>query len=108
MEGLQLYGADTMVKNQQAYMINPVTVKILKDWPKQFVVIGDDAGDPFCIDLSQISNKNAPVYTSIHGQGYWEFQKHSLSFTEFLKEIAARQELDNRCCNSSNKTPGIY
>lgn len=83
-QGLFLYGADDLIKNQNGYSFNPVTGEIIKDWPSNYVVIADAGADPYCID---ITNNDAPVYTSFHGVGKWEFEKYTDSFIDFLKEI---------------------
>ena len=85
--GLNFYGASTLIKSQNGYAFNPITNKIIEDWPTNFVVIADSGADPFCIDISQIKDNDAPVYTSIHGTGKWEFELYTDSFLAFLKEL---------------------
>ena len=38
-------------------------------------------------NISDITNNDAPIYTSMHGNGEWEFEKYSDSFVDFLKDI---------------------
>lgn len=83
-QGLWLYGADDLIKNQAGYSYNAITGEIADDWPENFVVIADAGSDPYCIDIN--SNDGA-IFTSIHGMGEWEFEKYSDSFIDFLKEL---------------------
>ncbi|MFD2556206.1 SMI1/KNR4 family protein [Sphingobacterium tabacisoli] len=87
-QGLHLYGASELLKRQEGYSFNPVTNQIIDEWPKNLVVIADAGADPYCIDLSQIKENDAPVYKSTHGTGVWEFELYTDSFLIFLKEIA--------------------
>lgn len=87
-QGLHLYGASELLKRQEGYSFNPVTNQIIDEWPKNFVVIADAGADPYCIDISQIKDNDAPIYKSTHGAGVWEFELYADSFLTFLKEIA--------------------
>ncbi len=84
-QGLWLYGADNLIQNQAGYAYHGITQEIFTDWPKEFVVIADDGGDPYCID---INDPKGAIYTSMHGMGQWEFEKYTDSFTDFLKILA--------------------
>jgi hypothetical protein len=86
-QGLNLYGADDLIKSQNGYSFNPITTEILEDWPSNYIVIADAGADPYCIDITNITNNDAPIYTSMHGNGKWEFEKYSDSFIDFLKDI---------------------
>ena len=88
-QGLNLYGASDLVKAQHGYAFNPVSNESIADWPVHYVVIADAGADPYCLDLADISNGDAPVYTAGHGRGAWEFERHADSFVAFLAEIAA-------------------
>lgn len=83
-----LYGASELIERQSGYAYNGITQELLTDWPLNFVVIGDDGGDPYCIDISSVSNGDAPIYTAEHGQGKWGFEQVSDSFISFLKSIS--------------------
>lgn len=87
-QGLDLYGASELLKRQEGYSFNPVTNQSIDEWPESFVVIADAGADPYCIDLSQIKDNDAPIYKSSHGAGVWEFELYADSFLNFLKEIA--------------------
>ncbi|SDH58353.1 hypothetical protein [Myroides phaeus] len=53
-------------------------------------IIADAGADPYCIDINQITDQDAPIYTSMHGTGQWEFELYADSFLSFLKEIAGK------------------
>lgn len=84
-QGLNLYGAKELIEMQNGYAFDTVKQTIIKDWPQNFVVIADAGGDPYCID---INNENAPVYSSMHGTGAWEFELYAESFLEFLQQLS--------------------
>ena len=89
-QGLNLYGAADLLKAQHGYSYNPVDQKIIAGWPAHYVVIADAGADPYCLDLSAITDGDAPVYTAEHGRGAWEFVRHADSFVEFFKDIATK------------------
>jgi SMI1 / KNR4 family (SUKH-1) len=89
-QGLHLYGAPDLIKRQDGYSFNSITNKTIDDWPKNLVVIADAGADPYCIDINKIKNNDAPIYTSIHGEGEWDFKLYANSFQTFLKEIAGK------------------
>ncbi|KOP36357.1 SMI1/KNR4 family protein [Flavobacterium sp. WLB] len=86
-QGLTLYGAADLIKNQSGYSLNGITGEVFKDWPTNYIVIADSGADPFCIDIADITINDAPIYTSTHGAGKWEFEKYAGSFVDFLKNI---------------------
>ncbi|MEO8762999.1 MAG: SMI1/KNR4 family protein [Ginsengibacter sp.] len=87
VNGLSLYGAGNLIVAQSGYSYNTETQNKMNDWPINLVVIGDDGGDPFCIDIDATKDGDAPIYKSMHGQGAWKFEKFSDSFTKFLKAL---------------------
>lgn len=87
VNSLSLYGADYLIEGQSGYSFNAVEENKLIDWPTNLVVIGDDGGDPYCIDINAAKDGDAPIYTSMHGQGVWEFEKAFDSFSKFLKVL---------------------
>ena len=89
-QGLHLYGASDLIKRQEGYSFNPVTNQTINEWPMNFVVIADAGADPYCIDINQIKENDAPIYTSLHGSGEWEFELYADSFLTFLKEIEGK------------------
>ena len=86
-QSLRLYGADELIESQAGYSFNAVTNETIKDWPPNFVVIADAGDDPYCMDIGNIKNNDAPIYTAMHGTGKWEFKKYTDSFIGFLKDI---------------------
>lgn len=87
IESLFLYGASELIERQIGYASNSVTHELLADWPPHFVIIADDGGDPYCINIEAVSNEDAPIYTAKHGQGEWKFEQVSESFIAFLKGL---------------------
>lgn len=88
-QGLTLYGAADLMKAQQGYAVEP-DGKTIAGWPENYVVIADAGADPFCIDLGNIDNGDAPIFTSMHGAGEWKFERYADGFMAFLKEIAGK------------------
>lgn len=86
-QGLHLYGAQELIERQFGYALNPVTNQVIPDWPSHLLVIADDGGDPYCLDLSVISDGDAPILYSRHGMGRWEFEKVAGGFLDFLKML---------------------
>jgi hypothetical protein len=85
IEGLHFYGAQDLLQAQAGYAFHPETHEYFIDWPKDFVVIGDDAGNPYCIDIGNLTDGDAPIYTAEHGSGAWSFVLASASFMDFLR-----------------------
>lgn len=84
-DGLQLFGAGELLKGQEGYSFNPVTNELLPDWPSEYLVIGNDGGDPYILNLLESDGNDAPIYTAQHGMGRWDFNKAFPSFEVFLK-----------------------
>ncbi|MNJ30600.1 SMI1 / KNR4 family protein [compost metagenome] len=78
---LEIYGAAGLREGQLGYNYNPVTQEEITDWPKDYLVIASDEGDPYCIDLSR---GDTVIYTAVHGQGEWDFSIAYDSLEEFL------------------------
>ncbi|MGK5026244.1 SMI1/KNR4 family protein [Janthinobacterium sp. RB2R34] len=88
-QGLNLYGAAELLKAQHGYSCNPIDQQAITGWPAHYVVIADAGADPYCLDLSAVTDGDAPIYTAEHGRGAWQFERHADSFVAFLEEIAA-------------------
>ncbi|HVI47918.1 MAG TPA: SMI1/KNR4 family protein [Chitinophaga sp.] len=88
-EGLSLYGAHDLIARQAGYSYNPVSNAVISDWPPHLVVIADDGADPYCLDLSAMSDGDAPVLYSRHGEGHWEFHRYAGNFLDFLHKLTA-------------------
>lgn len=84
VEGLHLYGAKDLIRFQDGYSFNSVTKQPIAGWPQHYIVIADDGGDPYCID---INDPQAAVYMSMHGMGNWEFELYADSFVKFLQQL---------------------
>jgi len=75
------------------------------DWRKSWIVVGyeDETGDPIFVDSAEAA---LPVYTAIHGQGEWEPELLSNSFSGFIEALMAVHDIsanrDNPVKLSSN------
>jgi hypothetical protein len=87
VNGLNLYGASELIRMQEGYSYNPIEKKPIEAWQKDYVVVADDGADPYVLDLSQSDGTDAPILFAYHGEGDWDFQKHSPSFAEFLESL---------------------
>lgn len=87
-QGLSLYGAAELVKSQHGYAWNRVSHEAIAGWPEQYLVIADAGADPYCLDLGDVTDGDAPVYHAEHGMGAWRFERHADSFVDFLNQIA--------------------
>jgi len=85
-DGLHLYGADELISLQEGYSITE-SGDVIKAWPKDYIVIADHAGDPFCLNLNIESSSEIPVLTAEHGNSTWDFTEYSKSFIQFLKDV---------------------
>lgn len=86
--GLHLYGAKDLIEGQNGYSYNPVTKTKIEEWPSNFLVIGDDGADPYCIETGRSADQEVRVYTCEHGLGTWDFELFADSFLDFLKGLA--------------------
>ncbi len=87
VNGLSIYGASELINNQEGYSYNPIQKKIIDEWPMDYIVIADDGGDPYVLDLSQSNGEEAPILFAYHGEGEWDFEEYSPTFTEFLESL---------------------
>ena len=84
---LQLYGVDDLVSGQLGYSINSVTNQQIEDWPTHMVVVANDGGDPYTLDLSRATESDAPICKAPHGSGSWKFKEVAPSFIVFLEKL---------------------
>lgn len=84
--GLHIYGASELLEGQKGYSFNPVTNEIINSWTKNYIVIGDDGGNPYVLDLSKSNGNDAPVLYAIRGLGSWDFKMFKHSFSALLVE----------------------
>jgi hypothetical protein len=87
VDGLQLYGVDDLASGQHGYAFNPVTNLPIEDWPTEMIVVGNDGGDPYVLDLSRASGSDAPVCSAEHGRGSWRFREVAPSFVAFIEQL---------------------
>jgi SMI1 / KNR4 family (SUKH-1) len=97
-QGLELYGAAALPAAQYGYSFNPKTKEVIDDWPPEYVVIANHAGDPYVLDLAHVSQGDAPVLTAGHDEppvligdqlrGGWRFRKEAPTFLAFLEKLA--------------------
>lgn len=88
---LEIYGAAGLREGQLGYNYNPVTQEAITDWPRDYLVIASDEGDPYCIDLSR---DDTVIYSAVHGQGEWDFSVAFDSLEEFLYSTLLPRELE--------------
>lgn len=91
--GLVLYGASDLVKAQEGYAVwgsvpGALGGGTIDKWPAGMIVVGDDGGDPYTLDLSRSNGNEAPVCTAMHGMGDWDFEDVTDSFCAFLEWLA--------------------
>lgn len=85
--GIQLFSPKDIDKEQIGYSVdennNSLTGIKKGDWKDTQVVIGCtiDLGDPVFIDTS---SNSLPVFTAIHGRGFWEPEIISNTYEAFL------------------------
>jgi hypothetical protein len=85
--GLQLYGATDLVSGQLGYSTDALTNQPVADWPGSMIVVGNDGGDPYTLDLSRASVADAPICSAPHGSGSWKFKDVAPSFVDFLERL---------------------
>ncbi|MBQ7316907.1 MAG: SMI1/KNR4 family protein, partial [Clostridia bacterium] len=65
MNEILLYGVDDLANNQVGYGVDR-DGNSLEGWPKNYLVIADRFGDPYCIDVTKEDSK---VFFAAHGEG---------------------------------------
>lgn len=88
---LDIYGAKDLVEGQWGYNYNPVTDEALTEWPRDYLVIASDEGDPYCIDLSR---GDTVIYTAEHGTGSWDFSIAYDNLAAFLHSVLVPRGLE--------------
>lgn len=84
MNEIRLYGVDDLAENQIGYGTDQ-NGRALEGWPKDYLVIADRFGDPYCIDVTKEESK---IFLAPHGEGNWKFKKAYNSLVEFLEYLA--------------------
>jgi hypothetical protein len=87
VNGLRLYGADDLISGQRGYSIDALTNLPIDGWPISMVVVGDDGGDPYTLDLSRTSESDARICSARHGAGSWTFRVVAPSFIGFIEQL---------------------
>lgn len=85
---MNLYGATELLDAQHGYSWNPETSTPIPDWNPNHLVIADEGGDPYVLDLAAAVNSDCPVLHAFHGQGDWSFWTCAPTFTRFLKNLS--------------------
>lgn len=86
---ITLWGTDQLSQRADGYSWNPVTESEIEDWSHNWLVIGDEGGDPIIVDLAQ-AGPECPVLSAPHGEGVWEFRQLAPSLSVFLALAAAQ------------------
>ena len=68
---------------------NPVTNQPIEGWSGDWLLIGDEGGDPLIIDLAHEGEAH-PVLRAYHGAGTWDFGPIADSLAQFMLLLAAR------------------
>ena len=94
-DGIDLVDDEEIEEIQIGYSVHPDGQSLVGkkdgDWMKDWIVIGYETltGDPIFVDLS---NPDFPVYTAMHGQGSWEPDLVSSTYSGFI-QILRKLEL---------------
>ncbi|MBU3113156.1 SMI1/KNR4 family protein [Clostridium lacusfryxellense] len=86
LDGLELFGVSELIHGQIGYSYDEKE-EAIPGWPTNFLVLGNDNADPFCLDLSKSNGEDAPIVKAIHGEGEWKFKKYAPGLKEFLQKI---------------------
>lgn len=96
-QNLTLYSAADLIAYQTGFATVHLEAGNANPWPEHYLVIADHALDPFVLDLSRPTSReaflDAPVLTAMHGMGThetatWEFSLENRSFLSFLERLA--------------------
>ena len=88
LKGINLYGANTLIKHQYGYAFSSPDDELFPDWKAHWLVIADKDADPYILDLSKSDSNDAPIYKAPHGAGQWKWRKVAGSFLEFLEKLS--------------------
>jgi hypothetical protein len=95
-EDIYLFSIENIGKEQIGYSIdsngNSLVTASEGSWKSVWLVVGfnENTGDPYFVD---ISSKEFPVYTSMHGAGSWHPTLISDAFTKFIEILQYLQVL---------------
>lgn len=88
LKGINLYGANTLIKHQCGYAFSSPDDELFPDWEAHWLVIADKDADPYILDLSKSDSNDTPIYKAPHGAGQWKWRKVAGSFLEFLEKLS--------------------
>lgn len=83
-EGLFLAAAASVAQAQVGYGVL-ANGKKSKDWPDNWVVIGDVSADPI---VANPALAGTPVFYSVHGGGEWEGERLAPTLSSFAESLA--------------------
>ena len=84
-----VYGHEHLAKRAEGYNFNPVTNTAIEGWSDDWLLIGDEGGDPLIVDLAH-PGPARPVLHAYHGAGTWDFRPIADSLPQFMLLVAAR------------------
>jgi hypothetical protein len=92
---VKIFATDELEEAQIGYSVDPSGNSLIDEnvegrWKKEWLVLGYEGlcGDPIFIDTA---SEGCPVYTAIHGEGYWRPKRIATNLTSFaqtMKEVA--------------------
>jgi cell wall assembly regulator SMI1 len=83
-----VHGYDALARQVPGYSIHPASRAPLEGWSDDWLLIGDEGGDPIIVDLAR-AGEGAPVLKAMHGAGEWDFGPIADSPGQFLLLAAA-------------------
>lgn len=93
---IYIFEIDNIEKGQIGYSIdeegNKLTTEDERSWNSNWLVIGysENTGDPFFID---ISSKDFPVFTSMHGEEIWDPTLIADTYLNFIEILTRLHQL---------------
>jgi hypothetical protein len=83
----QLFGAADLIEGQAGYAFHGITREPLPNWPVNLLVIGNEEGDPYALDLGAVREGDAPVLSAMPSDE-WDFRRRARTFVEFLEKLS--------------------
>ncbi len=81
---LRFCTVDDLAQRQLGYAVHGLTGEPIEGWPPAFLVIADDAADPYCLDLSR---DDTAVFFAYHGEGLWDWTLEYPSLQDFVADL---------------------
>lgn len=79
VDRLELTKFSDLMEVQEGYRWDINTGKVDSNWDDNWLVIGQDSGDPIIYNLD-----NKEIYSAVHGVGLWDLKLLSTNLEEFL------------------------